>query len=202
MKYQKTEFKTNFRIPLQWHEYKCIFVPIPKTGTSSIDLIINRPHSDNGHPDIIEIKGKLSPEEFKSYFKFSFVRNPWDRAVSIFINRPQFHGHTNFLDFIKSYTLASQYCRWPSPKKYQRDWLVDEDDNIIVDFIGRFENLVEDFNTVCDKIGIQRSEFPHENNRDSKKHYTTYYNKETIEIIRERFDKDIEYFGYNFENNP
>ena len=177
------------------HEHECIFVEVPKTGSTTIRSIVGRPKKP--HLDLIQIKNEITPEQFNQYFKFGFVRNPWDRAVSLF-QRDQVHKISSFVDFIKWHNYATDTCIHPSQKKYQLDFFTNSTGVVVSDFIGKFENLQEDFDIVCDKIGMPRKQLPHLNEKEKRKHYTEYYDDETKQIIAEKFAKDIEYFGYEF----
>jgi len=153
--------------------------------------------------------------ELTDYFSFCFVRNPFEIALSnyLFFQKSieewdvDLEGKNRFKDVYNAYkeTLknSSTFREWIVNKKNcgwldeyhwnpeQFHWARD------VDFIGRFENLQEDFNTVCDKIGIRHQQLPHEN-KTKHKHYTEYYDDETKQIVAEKYAKDIEYFKYKF----
>ena len=138
--------------------------------------------------------------QFYTYFKFGFVRNPWDRTVSLYSRREglQVRDLMSFDTFVGQIQYSSATCRFAAPHVNQLDWLVDPNGNVLVDFIGRYEHLQRDWATVAARLGIKR-DLPHRNeNKYRKKHYTEYYSEKTREIIRDKFKTDIEYFGYEF----
>jgi hypothetical protein len=153
---------------------------------------------------------------------FTVVRNPYDRLLSRYShlcrriselnngekikNFPQdknilnyFNGfpieikNFKFKDFVK-FTQTVFDPHWePQVDKFERQ----VDSLVNINYIGRFENLQEDFDIICDKIGIPRQKLPHKN-KSKHKHYTEYYDDETRQIVAEKYAKDIEYFGYEF----
>ena len=76
--------------------------------------------------------------------------------------------------------------------------MTDDNGGLLVDFIGRLENFDEDLRRVCGRTGIELETVPHKN-RSSHAHYSEMYTPETEQIVRERFARDIEFFGYEFE---
>jgi len=162
----------------------------------------------------------------KNYFKFAFVRNPWDRAVSRYFyvkanskkkERIKRYRNSTFEEYVRDennefFLDTKRYAKsFPgrrvhlekimkkySPFENQLDWITDENGKVLINFIGRFENLDRDFKTICQKIGIPPVSLKH-TNKSKHKHYSKYYNKETRKIIAEKYCRDIEYFGYKFK---
>lgn len=180
------------------HKHKLIFIHIPKTGGSSIEIAINPSVSLDESPQTLgtgntSFRGKHwnidkcqqeYKEYFDSYFKFTFVRNPWDREVS------------RWKWFAVALKMNVSFKKHLKNMNNYREWIY-RNDKYPFDFIGRFENLQEDFNIICDKIGIPKQKLPH-SNKTKRKHYAEYYNDETREIVAEKYAKDIEHFGYKF----
>jgi hypothetical protein len=92
-----------------------------------------------------------------------------------------------------------QYAHFPdnSPLHLYM-FALDKKDNPIVDFIGRYENLQEDFNNICNAIGITPVELLHKNKSKRPRNYRKLYNNTTKKIVAKVFAKDIELFKYTF----
>jgi len=200
------------------HKDKFIFVHIPKCAGCSLKEHLKENCGNelinSDHHSLDAIFRTLGPQ-VKDYYKFTFVRNPWDRIVSLYSfwlnqtpNSVFYQWDFEQVDFIKNNNLSfsdfvkliplnnSVFHEKPHFHPYIDHFMKDPTS---FNFIGRIENLQEDFNIVCDKIGIPRQEqLPHVN-KSKHKHYTEYYDNETREMIEEKYAKDIEHFGYKFE---
>jgi hypothetical protein len=200
-------------------EHKFIFVHIPKTGGTSIEYALDQ-YNDTDNTNIKSVNGdpynknhikhkhlflkgyikKYSDvrENTEAYYKFTIIRNPWDRIASHY----HFFKRTNHIHKGSFEGFVNYFCN-----KIHRGWkckdfapimdYITVDGILAVDFIGKFETVQEDFNTICDRIGIPRQNLPHINN-SKHKHYTEYYNNETRAIVAEKYAEDIQRFGYEF----
>jgi len=177
------------------HSHKFLFIQIQKTATSSINSVL-APHMEcdytkiSRHAKYAEAS-KFYPES-KNYFKFSFVRNPWDRLLSFYLFKKTDRASMKIPDdlSLKDFILAANGQTAFNQKSYVEGF----DENC---FIGRFENLQDDFDKICDTIGIPKNKLPLTNATDHN-HYTEYYDNETRRLVSEKYAKDIEYFNYKF----
>ncbi len=213
------------------NDLKCVFVHIPKTAGTSIEQVLypllsndgtvisgmsdtnlfagwNKEHKFWMHHATMQQINELYEKDVSNYFKFSFVRNPYERAISDWkFLRGSSNKKWRSKTFLKYLNCDGYFKRMLSGKKNkstridhiyrQYDFLYDKDGKCLVDFIGKTENLQEDFNIICDKIGIQQQKLPHKKKLNYR-NYTEYYDDETMQIVTEKYAKDIEYFGYKF----
>ena len=179
-----------------------IFVHINKTGGSSVAFALGLPMQM--HATALEIRSQLTKEQWSQAFKFAYVRNPWDKVVSHYHYRVQTNqtglgnGDIDFEEWVKRAYRDREPTFYDKPRFFmpQLDWISNESGGIIVDHVGRYENLAQDFNELCNTLGI-RKELPHVR-QSSHGIYRNYYSDDTQEIIRNCFLKDIEAFGYQF----
>jgi hypothetical protein len=193
-------------------EHKCIFVHIPKCAGTSIckSLFGNLAGS---HTSIMKYQLIFSKSEFDSYFKFTFVRNPWDRLVSAYfflksggsdsIDRKwaneNLSSYDNFDIFVKKWIDRKNIHTWLHFYP-QYKYICDIYGKIQVDFIGLFENIENDFSYIKNQIGSSSNLLFFNKNKIDKKDYKKYFSKETKEIVAQAYREDIELLGYEFDN--
>jgi chondroitin 4-sulfotransferase 11 len=205
------------------HTHKFIYTRVAKTGSEAL-LQALRNHVndidrvcdiascdyDPNHVSSFDLK-KVVPTQFDQYFKWAVTRNPWDRLVSIWsMNKQSNHFRCalpryvpDFSEFIKSLDnldwMPEKKIYHKCNKKYFNYTFGNVSDFTKgSDFIGKFENLQNDFDFICDTIGIPRHVLPTVNTTQHL-HYSEYYNDETRQIVAERYAKDLERFDYTFD---
>ena len=202
------------------HSKRLIFVHIQKTAGDSVCTALgvptNYPENADKHFLASELRERYGAELWQSYFKFAFVRNPWDRLVSwwsmIRGDRRDFspanagnkfhrfvrERASNFEEFLEN--CDEDIVDDDGPKwiyRNQLDYLTDSSGQIIVDFIGRFERLAQDYAVVAENVHGGLARLPH-TNRSVHRHYTEYYTPALADKVARRYRRDIEAFGYVF----
>lgn len=203
------------------YKYKFIFIHIPKNAGNSIrkalvkyselpyeslptkllQVIKLKPASSNfnGHVSAKDIRKKIGDEQYENFFKFAFVRNPWDRLVSTYeyILQTKPHPQHNLVKAMGSFENFVEYeTRSSNQGEFQKGRVTDERGELIVDFIGRYESLSSDFMKICEIIGINE-ELPHLNSSKKRESYLEYYNPKNLNLVAEKFRDEIELFGYD-----
>ncbi len=141
-------------------------------------------------------------------FKFTFVRNPWDLQASSWhhlrrvkgADTDRFPDFRSFLDY-KFDADRSPDWHFDISATSQSLYIRDMEGRTILDFVGRYERLHEDFAEACRRGGIEQLELPHI--RESKKRardYREYYDDETRAMVARHYAEDIERFGYDFDD--
>jgi len=199
---------------------KFIFIHIPKTGGTSIKKCLlpfyNRKkelekipkglHKPGAigrkHSSATVLRKSLDGKIWGSYFKFAFVRNPWDWVVSIYyfirINgrdpRQPEVLRMNFEEFVPWFIRQDRVEF--KLLNGQHSYIIHKGKTLI-NFVGRLETFQKDFNVVCKRIGIPSRKLGRHNTTDRKK-YRLYYNTKTRHIISQFFREDLRLFGYTF----
>ena len=168
---------------------------VRRIGYPRIRKLIEHRH---GHIKAKELRASV-PELFDPFFKFAFVRNPWDWQVSIYHYVRQRTDHPDH-DFFCGFRDFEDYLGWrihDQGPELQCEFVLDDAGELIVDFVGHFETLAEDFGTVCEHVGIE-SALPHRN-RSTRTDFRDYYTPETRALVADAYRGDIEFFGYEFD---
>jgi hypothetical protein len=193
-----------------------LFVHVPKTAGNSIQGVLrdysedevvalrkeqdgierfgvrNPKYKIRKHSTLREYRAALGDEQLGKLYRFTCVRNPWDRMVSYYFTptqNPAVWDRKKFQSIISKSVSIADYLRLNENE---------QDPFANVDYIMRFENLADDFRIVCNQLDISPVTLP-QYNRSTREHYSKYYDDELREFVRTRFAAEIERFGYTFE---
>lgn len=188
--------------------YKCVFVHIPKTAGISINMSLFG-NLGGGHSSTNEYKILLGIDNFNDYFKFAFVRNPYSRLLSAyyFLKRGGFNHkdknwaeehlkeYNNFEDFVLNWVNKDSIHSYVHFKP-QYKYICNRQMEIEVDFIGRFENIKEDYQKICNRLEINRP-LKKLNSTEYGDHWKDFYNSETSKIVESVYWQDFQMFNYS-----
>jgi sulfotransferase famil protein len=193
-----------------------LFVHIPKTAGNSIQTVLrdysedevvalrseqdgierfglrNPKYKIKKHSTLAEYRAALGEMEFGNLYKFTCVRNPWDRMVSYYFTPTQNTVAWDREKFRKAIVKVLPVADYLRLDKGGGDPFAN------VNYIMRFENLADDFRAVCAALDISPALLPRYN-RSNREHYSKYYDDELRELVGSRFAAEIERFGYTFE---
>ena len=205
------------------HRHRFIFAAVPKTGTHAVrqalreqmgegdleqvGLFVNKrfPWEDlaaiqHGHLSLRQVRPYVGEEAFEGYFKFAFVRNPFDRFVS----------YCAFMlrggdDFRRRPREVMRHLLFAAPPEQhilfqpQSSLLVDEDGaTLLTDSVGRVEDMQGSYDAICARLGFPSRALERVNG-SSHVDYRHYYDQALIDGVAARYAQDLDLFGYSFD---
>lgn len=199
--------KNDFPYRYYLEKNKCIFIHVPKSaGTSILSALGKKEVFGRDHLPWY-VYQKANNQKFQSYYKFSFVRNPWDRAYSAYSYLREggnkrddiclqsiIEKFKNFDDFVIN-GLQNGLLRNHPLFIPQSEFVVRANQELAVDFLGRYENIDNDFKIVADrlKIGEKLNRVNVSRSCGNK-----YFSEESVRVIKFIYAQDIDNFGYKF----
>jgi hypothetical protein len=200
--------------------HKYVFVAVPKTGTHAVRQAL-RPHMGagdmeqvglfvkrqfpiadlakvgHGHISLEQLRKFMDPAKFAEYFKFAFVRNPFDRFISYcsFITRERGAFKTDpqkVMRRVLANPPSEHVLFWP-----QNTFLVDGEGKLLTDYVGRVETMQQSFEFIASKIGVPAVQLE-KVNATERSAYRDYYDQELIDGVAKLYADDLRLFEYDF----
>lgn len=211
------------------HQHQAIFVHVPKCAGSSVEQLLVPERSVQGEVDYEHLWGwcpkrkihlqhataeqlldleLVTESQWRDYYKFAFVRNPFDRTFSDFYwMKGQVEPSGGFWEYIERRGRFAPILAEPDQPRFRGDHLIAQnefvclDGQIAVDFIGRFETLNADLDVILKKLSITRTSIPHlKKGRKRHRHYSHFYSDRMREKVGAMYETDLTMFGYQFED--
>lgn len=187
------------------HQHKFLFIHIPRTGGTSIEeqFQYNSYVNNDKHWILDDWKKTLDVNTFQNYFKFTFIRNPWDSIISKYKDVWFTSKHPGGpIGERAGKSLKYFLEHYKTPAHERGETFHDYFDPKQIDFVGRFENRNNDLEYISKRIGVSINKDIHTRKKQmldkNKKHYTEYYDDYTRELVSTIYSKDIKFYGYEF----
>ncbi len=147
-----------------------------------------------------DLREQMGAKKFDSYFSFAISRNPWDWQVSLYTYMRSNKDHWQH-ELALKFKDFDDYIRWRCDGNYQlqKEFVCSSDGELLLNFVGKMENLDEDFKYVCRTVGLPLIELKQDNVTNHLP-YPKFYNDHTRELVETTFAEDIEFFGYSFDS--
>ncbi len=203
------------------HRHRFVFAAIPKTGTHSVRHAL-RAHLGpddmeqarlfvekafpipelarigHGHISLAEVRPFLGEQEFGSYLKFAFVRNPFDRFISYCAFATSREG-----TFDRDPKRVMRHFLFTAPPmqhiifRPQHLFITGPDGALLADAVGKVEEMQASYDAIAARIGIATTPLDHAN-RSRRGAYRDYYDQETIDGVAKIYARDLDLFGYDY----
>ena len=203
------------------HKHRFIFVAIPKTGTHSVRhalrghmgeddmeqarLFVEKSfpipeiaRMGHGHISFAEVRPFLGEEAFQRYFKFAFVRNPFDRFVSYCAFATSREG-----SFDRDPKRVMRHFLFTAPPtnhiifRPQHLFVTDQSGSLQADMLGKVEEMQASYDAIAARIGLPTTALDHAN-RSRRGDYRDYYDQELIDGVAKIYARDLALFGYDY----
>jgi hypothetical protein len=192
-------------------QHRCIFVHIPKCAGISVSRSLFG-NVSGAHHSLRKFQIMFAPGEFAEYFKFTFVRNPWDRLVSAFHflkkgglteqdkawSERYLAQYPDFDAFVRNGLHTHRIFSFPHFRP-QYTYICLLGKQPAMNFIGHFENLEDDFSHVCRTLKLDTALMSLNRNGNREQDFRKYYTDETRGIVGRLYAEDIRILGYTFD---
>lgn len=201
-------------------EHKFVFAAVPKTGTHAVrqalrahlgpedieqvGLFVSKKFPmpelaaiKHGHISLQQLRPYLTPEQFDSFFKFAFVRNPFDRFISYCSFMTRFKG-----EFLANpQAVMAHFLRSP-PRQHvlfwpQSSFVTDPAGDLLTNYVGRVEEMQRSYDRVAERVGIPTSQLE-KVNASVRQDYRGYYTPPLVDGVARLYASDLKLFGYQF----
>ncbi len=195
-----------------FHRLQAIFVRVPKCATRAIAHALFGNYG-GGHLEAWKYRMIFGTARFNRYFKFAFVRNPWDRLASAYHFLQQggvtpadkrwakahLAPYDGFEVFVRD-GLGADHIRSYIHFRPQSDFLdCPRTGRNLMDYVGQVESIAQGFEHVRSRLGVDAELTVRNKTRDKASDYRSYYTDRTAAIAADFYQRDIESFGYAFD---